>query len=121
MTEQEVTDKRLSADGKFVGQAEPRANAYSALGNIFFKKLSLFGICFKIVLNGHSLRVKVEMSVFGIFFKNVHQHIEHIAEHILSSSCRKTPFSVPMGVGDEMAVNFLRFVVHLSVLLFCFQ
>ena len=121
MTEQEVTDKRLSAYCEFVGQAEPRTDADSSLGNILLEKLSLFGIGFKIVLNGHSLRVEVEMSVFGIFFKNVHQHIEHIAEHILSSSCRKTPFSVPMGVGDKMAVNFLRFVVHLSVLLFCFQ
>ena len=98
MTEQEVTDKRFAADSEFIGEAEPRTYTDSTLGYVFFHKLFLLGICLKVVLNGHSLGIKMEMSVLGILVKYIRQHIKHIAEHILSSSCRKTPLSVPMGV-----------------------
>jgi hypothetical protein len=55
----------------------------------------------------------MEMLVIRVFVKNVKKHVEHIAEHVLSAACRKTPFSVPVGVGYKMALYLVViFVIH---------
>jgi hypothetical protein len=102
MTDQQVANRRLSTHEKLIVQLVPRTDQKATFTDEGCQTAQTVGTDVEVILESNRLPIKVKMVKEGLSIEDFDQMVDQIDETHPELLVGKVPFTVPVGMTDNM-------------------